>query len=80
MDKAIPCLSLEYNVPEFSDTLEKCLGKLHTLNNNYLFNYSVGESSLLAMDLWLSYNEFIKVVRTSSFIDTKFGDIYAKIN
>jgi FkbM family methyltransferase len=79
LDIAIPCLSIEYNVPEFSDTLGKCIKKLNILSSSYLFNYSVGETSLFAMDVWLSYEEFINIIETPTFLQTRFGDVYAKI-
>jgi FkbM family methyltransferase len=79
LSKPIPLISLEYNVPDLSDVLKKCINKLDTLNKNYLFNYSVGESSLIEMEIWKPYDEFIKIIESSSFLETQFGDIYAKI-
>jgi FkbM family methyltransferase len=79
LDKAIPILSLEYNVPEFSDVLMNCINKLDVLDKNYLYNYSVGESSMFEMKTWTTYEEFIEIVESSSFLKTSFGDIYAKI-
>lgn len=71
-------ISIEYNVPENTDKTIQCIEYLHSLNNNCLFNYSIGESMQLAYTEWFSKNDFIEHIKSENFIKTSFGDIYIK--
>jgi hypothetical protein len=54
--------------------------KLFTLSPNYKYNYSIGESSVLVLEKWIPYEQFVNVINSSDFLESEFGDIYAKIN
>lgn len=69
-------ISFEYNVPEMADTVIKCLDKLQNLGYNS-FNYAIGESMVFKNN-WVSYIEFMAIVQQDAFLQTSFGDIYAK--
>lgn len=80
LDVPIKSLSLEYNVPEFSNNLMDCISKLFALSPFYKFNYSIGESCVLVLDKWIPYEEFVKLISSTDFLKSEFGDIYAKID
>lgn len=73
----IPKLSFEYAVPELTDNVFQCIEKLNTLSADYKYNYSVGESMNFELSDWKTFNEFYSIIQSKSFIDTRFGDIYA---
>lgn len=59
-----------------TDTVIKCLDKLQNLGYNS-FNYSIGESMVFKNN-WMSYIEFMVIVQQDAFLQTSFGDVYAK--
>jgi FkbM family methyltransferase len=74
----IPYISIEYCTPEMQEQNLKCLEYLHQLSPQSLFNYSVGETMMWALNEWKSYDVFIAHVKSREFIKTLFGDIYIK--
>lgn len=77
LSQTIPCLSIEYCVPEMQDALENCVDYLHQLNVNGLFNYSIEETMEFHLP-WMTYTEFKKHITTPEFTKTLFGDVYFK--
>ncbi|NEW78282.1 MAG: FkbM family methyltransferase [Gelidibacter sp.] len=81
LSQSVNVLSLEYTVPERIDALMDCLCYLNKLyNSNILFNYCITESTEFSLPNWINYNEIIKLVNTNAFLNTQFGDVYAKFN
>lgn len=78
LHQPLPCLSLEYCVPEMTDQLLECIDLLHGLSAGYRFNYSREESMEWAGENWMDYESFRQLVQTDAFTATLFGDIYAK--
>lgn len=78
LHQPLPCLSLEYCVPEMTDQLLECIDLLHGLSAEYRFNYSREESMVWAMETWMDHAAFHELVQTDAFTATLFGDIYAK--
>lgn len=76
----IRMISFEYTVPEMSEVLFECINSLNNLSNMYVYNYSVGESMKFALNEWLDYEAMINLIQKDDFINTGFGDVYAKIN
>jgi len=76
LNQKIPALSFEYCVPEMSEKLYQCLERLNTMDPLASYNYSIGESFVLASDKWYSFPEFLLLVKERSFHKTLFGDIY----
>lgn len=73
-------LSIEYTVPERSNALKECLEYLNTLSSSVTFNYCKSETPKLVLETWLNYNDFFNIVESSSFVNTRFGDVYVKHN
>lgn len=71
-------LSIEYTVPERLDSLKECLEYINTLFPNATFNYCKSEIPKLVLETWLDYNDFLNVVDSLNFLNTKFGDVYVK--
>jgi hypothetical protein len=62
-----------------TDNALDCIERLTQLSNNYLFNYSIGESMKFEMEQWLDATSFKKTILSNEFSNTLFGDIYCKI-
>lgn len=77
MEQNISYLSFEYNVPDLSVELTKCI-MLLIQKGKYVFNYSQGESMKLALDRWLSGNSFMETIKSTKFIQSNWGDIYCR--
>ena len=80
LTQKIPLISLEYTTPELSENLIKCIEYLHDLSADYTFNYSVGETMNFASDYWLNFSDFLKLIKSELFQNTRFGDIYARLS
>jgi hypothetical protein len=80
LTQKIPLLSLEYTTPELTENLVKCIEYLNKLSSDYTFNYSTGETMILASDYWFNFSEFLKIIRSEGFQNTRFGDIYARVS
>ena len=81
LSKSVNVLSIEYTVPERNETLLDCLTYLNKLSNyNIRFNYCFTENTEFSLPSWVDYDEMVKVVNSSIFINTQFGDVYAKFN
>ncbi len=80
LSKKIPIISFEYNVPEMSENVYLCLQLLNNISEDYLFNFSIGESMAFKLDRWLPYRDFLSLTLTKEFLNSDFGDIYATIN
>ena len=76
---AVPTISLEYTVPEMSDSLEQCLSLLHKLSREYKYNYSVGERMELCAAEWMSYEQMEQHVSSAGFLAGGCGDLYATL-
>jgi FkbM family methyltransferase len=75
LNKKINIISFEYTVPEQTDNIYKCIDKLLSIDDHYLFNYSIGESMKLELDHSVDFDNFKKIIK-AEIINTKFGDIY----
>jgi len=80
LTRKVPALSFEYCVPEMADNLYKCLQRLNTLDPFAYYNYSIGESFVLASDNWYSFPDFLLIVKEKAFHKTLFGDIYIQFS
>src|SRR4030095_609930 len=80
LNKKIPAMSFEYCVPEMSEKLYECLQRINTMDPSASYNYSIGESFVLASDKWYSFPEFLSLVKERSFHKTLFGDIYIQFS
>jgi FkbM family methyltransferase len=73
---AVPALSFEY-LPRALEEVQLCVTRLIALGA-YRFNWSVGESSQLASDRWLSASELLAALRTPA-AQRRPGDVYARL-
>lgn len=80
LSQAIQMISFEYTVPEQIERIFDCINRINQFNPKILCNYSIGESMEWASTNWLSKEDFFKLVTSSKFIETGFGDIYVKTN
>jgi len=80
LNQKIPALSFEYCVPEMSEKLYECLQRLNAMDPTASYNYSIGETFVLASDKWYSFPEFLVLVKERSFHKSLFGDIYTQFN
>ncbi len=78
LDKALPILSFEYCVPEFTENVTQCLSHLHIIDSNFEYNFSVQETMSWHEKDWKSYDDFLEIVISEAFSKTLFGDIYVK--
>jgi FkbM family methyltransferase len=78
LSKKIDIISFEYMVPEMAKNIYECIGLLNTLNNNYKYNYSIGESMIMALDNFLPFSEFSIALKEEKFLKSSFGDIYVR--
>jgi FkbM family methyltransferase len=79
LSQKVKCLSIEYNVPDNLDLVIQCLNELKRVNSNYHFNFSVADSMEFFLDEWLDYINFIDLVNSNVFIDSSWGDVYARL-
>lgn len=76
LTRAVPALSFEY-LPRALDVVPSCLARLAALGP-YQFNWSIGETSRLASDQWLTERELLAVLRTPE-AQRRPGDVYARL-
>ncbi len=77
LSKPLKVVSFEYTVPELSCNLLPITEKLNSLGS-CTFNYSIGESMELYLKEWVDFYSIQTIIASQSFINTGFGDIYAK--
>ncbi|HEU5166689.1 MAG TPA: FkbM family methyltransferase [Chitinophagaceae bacterium] len=80
LNQKTPFLSFEYCVPEMSEKLYECVQRINTIDPSASYNYSIGESFVLASDKWYSFPEFLSLIKERSFHKTLFGDIYIQFS
>lgn len=78
LTKPVDFLSMEYAVPEQQVNLENCLHRLGEIYRGMQFNYSIGERMKWALDEWVSYDEILTIIKSSSFQESRFGDVYVR--
>lgn len=78
LSTALPLISFEYCVPEFTNKVVDCINRLHALDANLKYNYSKEETMEWAQQVWFSYAEFYALVQSPAFTATQFGDVYVK--
>jgi FkbM family methyltransferase len=76
----VPSLSFEYTVPEEIGKVIACLDKLNHISPKYVYNYSIGESMVLELNEYYNSECFKTLIKSGAFLETSFGDIYAKIS
>lgn len=80
LTKVVPSISFEYTVPELNVELLKCIAYLNDISQGrYLYTFSVGESFEFATE-FRCFDDFVKLIKRRDFQQTRFGDIYVKIN
>jgi FkbM family methyltransferase len=72
----INVISFEYTVPEQTEKLISCIRQIERINEDILFNYSIGESMELDMLEWITAEKIINHIYSEEFQNTYFGDIY----
>lgn len=79
LSQVVEYLSFEYTIPERKESIINCIDRINEIskNNNVVFNYSIGESMEWALEKWISPQEMKEEIERKSFINSKFGDIYA---
>jgi FkbM family methyltransferase len=75
---AVPSLSFEYAVPEEIARVQACLELIHQLSPGYKYNYSIGESMVMALAEYCDYNQFKIIISSETFLRSSFGDVYVK--
>lgn len=74
----VPYISFEYIVPELRKNALLCIEMLSAINPGATFNYSMGESLVLAGD-WLGKEEILNMISSEEFAEkSDFGDIYVR--
>ena len=76
----VKMLSLEYAVPEQTERLIAYITYCHQLDPSYHFNYSVKEEMKFKLPGFIGFHDFLRVVNSSDFQSTDFGDIYVRRN
>jgi FkbM family methyltransferase len=71
-------LSFEYAVPEFLERAQACIERLASISSNVEYNYAIGENLSFRLDKWKSASEMSSYLNTQEFIQTGFGDLYAR--
>jgi len=64
--------------PEVIEIAAGCVARLNSLNSNYIFNYSEGESMILALEKWVDAEKMIDLLERTKGSPI-FGDVYAKL-
>jgi FkbM family methyltransferase len=77
LSQPIQLVSLEFT-PELKENTFKCIDKLLSLDNNYLFNYSEGESGVFSFEEWQTSEEMKSFLAKNNDFKISFGDLYAK--
>jgi FkbM family methyltransferase len=78
LNMALPLISFEYCVPEFTNKVIDCINRLHKLDSNLRYNFSKEETMQWEHGAWFDYAEFYELVQSPAFTATQFGDIYVK--
>ena len=80
LSQSITTISFEYTIPERKNSIIDCIDRIIKISNQneVLFNYSIGESMEWALDKWISAQEMKKEIDLERFINSGFGDVYAK--
>jgi FkbM family methyltransferase len=82
LTQAVPAVSFEY-VPGAIDEVRACVRRLGALGS-YRFNWSIGESYRLASSFWLSGEELVASLETSTSTgphrSRRSGDVYARLS
>lgn len=76
LTQAVPALSFEY-LPRALDHVPPCLARLRALGP-YEFNWSFGESSLLAETTWLDQRDLLSRL-AGPLAQRRPGDVYARL-
>jgi FkbM family methyltransferase len=79
LTKPIKLISFEYTVPEQINKVIECIEQIEKNDANIECNYSIGESMVLALQVWQSVEKMKKYIITKEFIDSGFGDVYVRI-
>ena len=77
LSQPLKSLSIEYIVPENKEVVLNCIQHLSSLGNIEC-NLSTGETMDFHLEKWKNGQEMIDYVKSQSFIDTSWGDIYIK--
>ena len=78
LSKPVRGISFEF-LPMLTEEIIACARKIHEIDSNYRFNYSVGEKLCFVLSSAVSYSDFIQSVIPKFISEKSFGDIYAFI-
>jgi FkbM family methyltransferase len=76
LTSAVRYLSFEFT-PELMDEAEKCVARLHSISDGYLFNYCLGEDLNFVLDNHVTGAELTASILPELARQGNFGDIYA---
>ena len=80
LTKSVKMISFEYAMPEQTQITQNCVNYLQNINQNYVFNFSAGETLKFELNNWLTGMELIKYLSDPKNVKYKdSGDIYAKL-
>jgi FkbM family methyltransferase len=78
LTRPIEMISFEYTIPERTEQAVECIKQVKNISDsNIACNYSVGENMEWALKDWISPEEMILEINSTSF-PKGFGDIYVK--
>jgi FkbM family methyltransferase len=78
LTQPIKMISFEYTVPEQTEKAIQCINQITKYNSSIECNYSEAETMQWSMNDWLSPDEMKDFIKSTQFLDTKFGDIYVR--
>jgi FkbM family methyltransferase len=76
LNHAVPYISFEFT-PELIDEAEKCVARLESISEAYLFNYCMGENLSFVLDEHVTANEMSNSILPALSRQGNFGDVYA---
>jgi FkbM family methyltransferase len=77
LDREIPWISLEFNLPHFEQALRQTLEKMQTISPHYRFNVAITEPPLkLEFDEWLTGEESLAEIKRRGWL---YVELYARL-
>ena len=75
LNKSLPLLSVECNLPEFKEETIQIIRYLNNINTDYLFNY-ISEYDFILME-FLKADEMISIIEKTEF---RYFELFCKLN
>lgn len=76
LNHAVPYISFEFT-PELIDEAEKCVARLKSISEAYLFNYCLGENLNFVLENHVTADEMSNSILPALSRQGNFGDVYA---